>query len=580
MQPQKIKNYLKGELNMGKLNKNYGLCLLALVITLIPNQVNLSAASSSQEAAESDTLEFLKTPQASTIAAMEFFGTQNSLPGGLGVFTVRNESSGLREDIDSYLLFVNNQGTIVKEFYEEDFRGYGDPQMFNETTLMVSGTRLGYITFWNLETNKQYTIEAINGTRTGHHDWSYNPVTDTFVTLGSADIEMGDVILDVDTIWEFDWNGDLLWEWTLDLEEWINNYESTQCTFSNHSRRGALDYSHANTIYWDHDTNIIYINPRNLDNVWAIEYPTGKVLWIAGRNGDFTMFDQHGNEKISLWYHSHSFYPVPGEPNKFILFDNDLHNATVEPNIPSGTWEGGDLKSSTISRIVEVEIDPETGIMRETWSWAAPSDYFSPVWGFAGRLPNGNRVGCFGSRSNRDGSNSPPFPEEGGTLVEVNEAGDIVWQVTFPGGWGIFRGRRFVPSLSLNSPEDLICDQGVNDCQAISWTGTSGFKTSYQISKDRELLVDEPWMTKQIYYDLPSNLAIGSHEYTLTVFDLAGQSVSDKVTVTVKTPTTITDTVTVTVFELMAPLNAPGIFVVGLITVGMLVTFKRKKLRT
>ena len=541
--------------------------MLAFVLTLIPNQTSFSATF--QEAEEPDMLEFLSRPRAETIAAMEFFGTEDSLLGGLGVFTAQNETSGLREETDSHLLFVNNQGQIVKEFYEEGFRGYGDPQMFNETTLVVSGTRLGYLTFWNLETNKQYTIEAINGTLRGHHDWSYNPMTDTFVALGGADVEIGDVILDVDTIWEFDWNGDLLWEWTLDLAEWVDNYESTQCMVSNHSRRDKLDYSHTNTIYWDHNTNIIYINPRNLDNVWAIEYPTGNVLWIAGRNGDFTMYDKHGNEKLSLWWHSHSFYPVPGEPNKFILFDNDLHNGTAEPNIPTERgWEGGNLHTSTISRIVEVEIDPNTWTMTETWSWAAPPDYYSPVWGFAQRLPNGNRVGCFGSRSGRDGSQSPPHPEGGGTLVEVNEAGDIVWEVTFPGGWGIYRGRRFQPSLYLNSPADLICDQGINDCPGIIWTGKSVFKSYYQVTNDGELLVKDMWTTAKIGYELPSDLGVGMHEYTLTVFDLAGQSVSDTVKVTVEAP--------MTVFEILPTVGVPIVLSIGLAMVGLTVFLRRK----
>jgi hypothetical protein len=563
---------------MIKSKKVFGLCVLALVITLVPNQGHVSASASLQEAAD-DVLKFLDKPRPDTIATMKFEGQQGMLPNALGILTIHDQRNP--EKTDSILLVIDNQGNIVKEFFEEDIRGYTDPQMFNETTLMMSGTRFGYLTFWNLETNAQYTIEAINGTLSGHHDWSYNPVTDTFVTLGHADVERAgkEGVWEVEALWEFDWDGNLLWEWN--MADWLDeaDYDRLKCQISDHPRRGNIDFSHSNTIYWDHNTNIIYINARNLDNVWAIEYPTGNVRWIAGRNGDFTMYDKYGNEKISLWYHSHSCYPVPGEPNKFILFDNDLHNQTAEPNRPTANnWEGGQFHTSNVSRLVEVEINPETGIMRETWTWEAPPEYYSPVWGFAGRLPNGNRVGCFGSRSSADGDNVPPYPEEGGTLVEVNEAGEIVWQVTFDGGMGIFRGRRFQPYLSLNAPADLICDKDVNDCQTIGWTGTSGFKASYQITNDGEVLVDKLWMTKNIYYDLPSDLAIGSHEYTLTVYDLAGQSVSDSVMVTVTTPT-VTAMTTVTVFELLAPLGVQGILVASLATVGLLAIFKRKKLR-
>ena len=153
--------------------------------------------------------------------------------------------------------------------------------------------------------------------------------------------------------------------------------------------------------------------------------------------------------------------------------------------------------------------------------------------------------------------------------------------MSFKGGMGIYRGRRFQPYLSLNTPEDLTCEKGVNDCQTIGWTGISGFKASYQISKDGVLLVDEPWMAKNIYYDLPSDLDIGSHEFTLTVYDLVGQSISDAVIVIVKTPTTITTitTVTVTVFEFMVSLGIQGVLVISLTTGGLLALFKRKKLR-
>ena len=552
---------------MRKSNKTLVLCMLALVLTLFPNNTSLSA--SFQEAEEPFVLEFLSRPRAETIAAMEFVGTEDSLPGALGVLTVSESTE--EGTTNSILLIVNNQGQIVREFYHEGIRGYGDPQMFNETTLMLDGTPMGYLTFWNLETNTQYTIEAINGTRRGHHDKSYNPVTDTFVTLGShevVDAENESIIWDFDTIWEFNWNGDLLWEWNMGdwVSDWVPNFKDTQCMVSSHPRRGKLDYSHTNTIYWDPTTNIIYINPRNLDNVWAIEYPTGKVLWVAGRNGDFTMYDKHGNEKISLWWHSHSFYPVPGEPNKFILFDNDLHNGTAEPNIPTTGFEGGLLQTSNISRIVEVEIDPDTWTMRETWSWSAPPEYYSPVWGYARRLPNGNRIGCFGSRSFREGSPSYPFAEGGGSLIEVNEAGDIVWQVTFPSGWGIYRGRRFVPTLSLNSPTDLTCDQGVNDCPGIIWTSKSVFKDDYQITKDGELQIKDMWTTAKIGYELPSDLAIGTHEYTLTVVDLAGQSVSDTVKVTVEA----------TVFEILPTVGVSVTLTIGLATVGVMI-LKRKK---
>ncbi|MFX0195318.1 MAG: aryl-sulfate sulfotransferase [Candidatus Hodarchaeota archaeon] len=498
-----------------KSNKILVLCILTIVMICSQNHTGISEG-------EYVEFKFLRKPRDETIAVMDFLDTGDSLPEGLGLFTVVNDTTDLREG-NSHLLVVNNQGEIVMEFYERNFSGYDDPQMFNETTLAVSNTRFGYLTFWDLDTNQQYTIEAVNYTLQGHHDWCYNPVTDTFMALFKESVKAEGVTWRVDIILEFDWAGNLLWEYHMSESDFANDYSGTQCVVTDHAledQGDVFDWSHCNTIYWDSTTNIVYINARNLDNVWAIEYPSGELLWIAGRNGDFTMYDQHGNEKISLWWHSHSFYPILGEPNKFILFDNDLHNATSKSKIEG--WTTG------ISRILEVEIDPDTRVMREIWSWAAPPDYYSPVWGYVERLPNGNRVGCFGSRS------LPLKAKYGGALVEVNGAGEIVWQVVFPKGWGIYRGRRFQPSLSLNSPGDLTYDWKVNNCSGIIWTGISGFKDYYQITKNGRLLVNDTWTTAKIAYELPSDLAIGTHEYTLTVIDLAGQSVSDTVKVTVE----------------------------------------------
>jgi len=563
---------------MVKSNQVFVLCLLALIITLIPNQSNILAASNdvmgsrSNDVMGSSLFEDYELPNKiqTLVNSTNIIG---SWPG-ITIFSVQNVTEGIFNVLSTHLLFVNNEGQIVKERVVKDRRLLGllDPQMINDTTVMMTDTYAGYLSFWNLETNAEYTIENINGTLWGHHDVMYNPITDTFVTLGKNYHKAEGNIWMVDTIWEFNWKGELLWEW--DMSDWVTNYEHTRCKVSDHKDLGevfrfelgeVIDYSHSNTIYWDTNTNILYLNSRNIDQVWAIEYPSGKVLWIAGRNGNFTMYDKHGVQKGSLWYHSHAFVPILGEESKFILFDNDLHNKTNPDN--------------KLSRMVEVVIDTETWIMNETWSWKAHRSYYSPIWGDADRLPNGNRLGCFGSRTFRwDGL--PPFPKGGAALVEVNEASDIVWQLTFPKGYGIYRAHRFQPSLNLNSPEDINGYLSENGGRAIIWTGKSVFKAYYEITKDGELLEKNTWTTAKIFYELPSDLEVGTHSYTLTVFDHAGQSVSDTVKVTIKTHTTITATATttITVSEILAfPASVSGVLVLGLATIGLIEMLLRRK---
>lgn len=555
---------------MVKNHKVFVLCSLALIITLVLNQSSILAASN--DVTGSRIFEDYEPPN--KMQAMFIINnTKDSWPG-ITIFSTQNVTNGIFNVLSTHMLLVNNQGEILKERIVKDRRLMGliDPQMINDTTIMVTDSYAGYLSFWNLETNAEYTIENINGTLLGHHDVMYNPITDTFVALGKNSHEAEGNIWMVDTILEFNWKGEILWKW--DMSDKVTNYQGTRCTISDHKELGevfhfklgeVIDYSHCNTIYWDPNTNILYLNSRNLDQVWAIEYPSGKVLWIAGRNGNFAMYDKHGVQKCSLWYHSHAFVPIPGEESKFILFDNDLHNLTNPDN--------------KLSRMVEVVIDTETWTMNETWSWQAPRSYYSPIWGDADRLPNGNRLGCFGSRTFRLDS-LPPFPKGGAALVEVNEAGDIVWQLAFPKGYGIYRARRFQPSLNLYSPEDITGYLSENGGRAIIWTGKNVFKAYYEIKKDGELLEKNTWTTAKIFYELPSDLEVGTHSYTLTVFDHAGQSVSDTVKVTINTHTTITATATttITVFEILSfPASVSGVLVLGLATIGLVELLLRRK---
>ncbi|MFX0095826.1 MAG: aryl-sulfate sulfotransferase [Candidatus Hodarchaeota archaeon] len=491
---------------------------------------------------------------------IDIFNTKDSCLG-LTLFTVFNLTEGLVNQHGSDLLFVDNQGRIVKE-RSTDTVGFYDPQIINETTVMFQDLWKYEITLWNIETGADYVI-SLDSPDKAHHDVFYNPMTNTFMTIGR---EFINATWEVDTLWEFNWTGDVVWEWK--LADWVNNYTATQCLTSNHLlASGVFDYSHANSVYWDAETNIIYLNCRNLDNIWAINRTDGTVLWIAGRNGNFTMYDKAGIQKDTLWYHSHSLSPISDEPNRFILFDNNLHNATSSPGNPT-TIEGPNFHAGEPpagSRMIEVIIDPDTWTMNETWSWTGSPEYYSPIWGGANRLSNGNRLGCFGSCQFREGNYSGPFPEGGAVLIETNDTG-TVWQLTLPKGYSIYRARRFQPYLSLNSPEDVMFNESLS--QTISWTGTSIFKSHYQISNRTHLLVNSTWETATVNYVLPPSLMVGTHEYTLTVFDLAGQSKSDTVIVTVNPATS--SSIPIPGYEILVP-------VTGFLLIGLVIVSRRKK---
>jgi Arylsulfotransferase (ASST) len=70
-------------------------------------------------------------------------------------------------------------------------------------------------------------------------------------------------------------------------------------------------------------------------------------------------------------------------PRLFITFDNDYRNETNPDDAHS--------------RILMISVNETSQIAQEVWSWEAPVDYFTPFWGKADILPNGDRIGTFGT---------------------------------------------------------------------------------------------------------------------------------------------------------------------------------------
>ena len=71
---------------------------------------------------------------------------------------------------------------------------------------------------------------------------------------------------------------------------------------------------------------------------------------------------------------------------------------------------------------LEIEINEATMTANETWIWVAPEDHFSHIWGDADRLPNGNRLGVFGTYTHFANATI------GARIVEVDNQGQVVWE--------------------------------------------------------------------------------------------------------------------------------------------------------
>ncbi len=193
---------------------------------------------------------------------------------------------------------------------------------------------------------------------------------------------------------------------------------------TNHTGRGNVaDWTHGNTVFWDmEEENVCYFNARHLHTIYKIDMTTGDIIWTLGEyESDFDLYDIKGDPATTFFYGAHSIERIG--PNKYIIYDNDAFNTTDF----ASNWP----------RYVEFEIDEETWTAQETFTWIIPdnSTYHGDHWGDADHLPGDTRLGTFGAGGSTDLD----------LLTEVNEAGEIIWELAI-NGTDTYRAERFYSS--------------------------------------------------------------------------------------------------------------------------------------
>ncbi|MFX0122628.1 MAG: aryl-sulfate sulfotransferase [Candidatus Hodarchaeota archaeon] len=349
------------------------------------------------------------------------------------------------------LLIISTEGDIFAEM-----KDYRHPTKFltPDTVLCAKdiGNKEPNAVLWNIENNSTEILDFF-----GHHDFEWNPNNDTFFVFLKYRIEIDGVDYIYDTIEEYTKAGQLVW--SLDTRTFIP--PTYLCPFHDLDN-GAADMTHSNSIFFDPEEDIFYYNPRNPNTFYKIDHKTGEVIWGLGEYGNFTLFDQHGKKKESLFYHAHALEKV--DENTFILLDNNFHNQT------------GNVKAR--SRILEITINEKTMTANESWAWVAPREYFSASVCDADRLPNGNRLGTFGM-------NVHPNTNLGARVVEVNDTGHIVWEMNFPNKeettYRIYHVDRFRFDPILSPVPDI---QYKEDDLIVTWQTWYGFRTNRRITEN------------------------------------------------------------------------------------------------
>lgn len=338
-----------------------------------------------------------------------------------------------RGNDSSYLVVMDTNGNLLN-LRESD--GYGAVHNIANNTLLFQGepyvdganTSPTYAThIWNLPENRTNDFPNI----ISHHDIQYNPINNTFLTLQVYVRTVENNAILYDKIVQVDAVGKTLWTW--DTYDHIPLSDAPLYETSTFNGQTVQDFTHANALDWDYNNNIIYLNLRNTNTFYKINQTNGKIIWACGQFGNFTLLDENKQRVSSLWYHNHNVKQVT--PNVFSMFDNDYGNNTNPNNCHSS--------------IKEVTLNETSMTAHVSWSWEAPTQYWTLYGGATLILPNGDYLGCFGTPTHQFPQNQPwNFNDTGAVFVEVNPAGEIVRTFTFPVGSYVYR----LEALTNNNP--------------------------------------------------------------------------------------------------------------------------------
>lgn len=400
--------------------------------------------------------------------------------------------------VDRRILITDMNENIVLEKNISSTDEIADIEFYNTTTLIYGDSEA--VRLWNIDTD---TLSILGFG--GHHDIEVNYLNKTFLTLGFYTIEINGSTYIYDLINEYNSTGSLLR--SFDTRNYVEPWQT--CPYED-LVNASKDITHANSLCFDEDEKMIYLNCRNTNTFYKIDYETGQKVWGLGEYGDFKLFDIYGKEKDILFYHSHSLEKIG--KNKFLLFDNDFHNQTNALNKQS--------------RFLEITIDEKKMIANTTWEWISPTDYWTPIWGDCDLLPNDNRFGVLAYSSDTTDETGPKF-------VEVNHDGEIVWQSNSTQGDNIYyeiykvERIRFAPFSSeprlVNDKNELIAEWNVwyNFKSNTNFTGRCYLYLNNELILNNSIVFSKYWQSKTIRYNL-GNIEPGNYEISLILSDKNG----------------------------------------------------------
>lgn len=188
--------------------------------------------------------------------------------------------------------------------------------------------------------------------------------------------------------------GALLWEWNA-----FDHFAITDLPLDD--RTGPnVNFTHGNGIGFDEDGNLL-LGFRSLSEVTKVNVATGAVMWrLGGLQNQFTIL----NDPKGLFEHQHGVRPAG--PGQIQMLDNGL---------------------AAPSRLARYLINPVAHTALMEWQFIDAPGTWTLVGGSTQYHPDGHATVSFG---------------RAGRVIEVDEAGNRVWELTGLAGTYVFRAQR------------------------------------------------------------------------------------------------------------------------------------------
>jgi hypothetical protein len=303
------------------------------------------------------------------------------------------------------------QGTIA------DARGDVSTELLPSNTVLVGPTGseparevdLSGKVLWTgpAESTQKTMTHFVGKTSTGNYLLNYE--LDKAITNGSTKI-------DDQLLVEITPSLDVVWSWKLfDHIPLVGSRE---------------ELCHGNALTVDEAAGVFYYNCRYL-GFMKIDHTSGDILWRLGGSYDTTSLgagDFTYDSMAARFSDDHE--PELHDDGTVLLYDN-------------GGFNQGAGSSTYHSRVLEYQLDQTAKTAKITWEFPGTftvdawykTSWYSPYWGDADRLANGNILITAALKSANGSSR----------IFEVTRAGKIVWEITMPVNNGVYRAQRLAP---------------------------------------------------------------------------------------------------------------------------------------